>query len=62
MLGILSNLGLNSVEAHTAQDFDPNIHEAMLSVPSTEHPPNTISRRLFDQGTPFTIALCEPLG
>ena len=42
MLSILSNLGLNSVEAEPDQEFDPNIHEAMLSVPSEDHVSNTI--------------------
>ena len=42
MLSILSNLGLNSVDAEPEQEFDPNIHEAMLSVPSEDHVSNTI--------------------
>ena len=42
MLGILSHLGLNTVNSEPKMPFDPNFHEAMLSVPSSEHTPNTI--------------------
>ena len=41
-LSILGNMGLSVVNAEPGVVFDPNVHEAVISVDSTEHPPNTI--------------------
>ena len=60
MLSTLSNLGLNSIEANPEQEFDPNIHEAMLSVPSDSHKPNTIVE-VIRSGYMLHERLVEPL-
>ena len=42
---ILSGYGLEEIEAE-GQGFDPNQHEAMLQIPSEEHPPGTVMQEM----------------
>ena len=42
---ILSGYGLEEIEAE-GQAFDPNQHEAMLQMPSEEHPPGTVMQEM----------------
>lgn len=42
---ILSGYGLEEIEAG-GQTFDPNQHEAMLQMPSEEHPPGTVMQEM----------------
>lgn len=40
----LGRLGVERVEAKPGTSFDPAIHEAMMHLPSDEHPPGTVLR------------------
>ena len=42
---ILAGYGLEEIEAE-GQAFDPNQHEAMLQMPSEEHPPGTVMQEM----------------
>ena len=42
---ILAGYGLEEIEAE-GQAFDPNQHEAMMQVPSEEHPPGTVMQEM----------------
>ena len=42
---ILAGYGLEEIEAE-GQGFDPNQHEAMLQIPSEEHPPGTVMQEM----------------
>ena len=44
-IDILSGFGLEEIEAE-GQAFDPNQHEAMLQMPSEEHPPGTVMQEM----------------
>jgi molecular chaperone GrpE len=42
---ILSGYGLQEIEA-MGKPFDPNEHEAMMQVPTAEHPPGTVIQEM----------------
>lgn len=42
---ILAGYGLEEIAAQ-GQAFDPNLHEAMMQVPSEEHPPGTVMQEM----------------
>ncbi|MBQ36864.1 MAG: nucleotide exchange factor GrpE, partial [Gemmatimonadaceae bacterium] len=42
---ILGGYGLIEIEAE-GQPFDPNLHEALVQVPSDEHPPGTVIQEI----------------
>ena len=42
---ILAGYGLEEIAA-AGQAFDPNLHEAMMQVPSEEHPPGTVMQEM----------------
>lgn len=41
-IGILKGLGLTEITADVGQVFDPNVHEAVVSIPTDAQAPNTI--------------------
>ncbi len=48
MLSVLEKYGVGIIESE-GQPFDPRIHEAILQVPSEEHPENTVVQE-FERG------------
>ncbi|MBT6144376.1 MAG: nucleotide exchange factor GrpE, partial [Gemmatimonadetes bacterium] len=42
---ILSSYGLVEIDTD-GQAFDPNLHEAMVQMPSAEHPPGTVIQEM----------------
>jgi molecular chaperone GrpE len=41
-IGILNGMGLTEITAEVGQIFDPNVHEAVVSIPTDAQEPNTI--------------------
>jgi molecular chaperone GrpE len=48
LLDALRRHGVNRVEAH-GRPFDPNLHQAVMQQPTTEHPPMTVLQ-VLEQG------------